>query len=90
MPYPGPGGACQKRLHPPRCKLFMNKFYLIGWLVIFAQIGVLEYMAVRRPERYDTLSELIWLIMSAHPVIWFAATGALIWAFIHFVTRGRV
>lgn len=68
----------------------MNKTYLIGWLIILAQAGLLEYFAVRRIEKYDTLSELIWTIMGTHPVIWFAMTGVLIWAFIHFITAGKV
>lgn len=68
----------------------MNRTYLIGWLIILTAGGFWEAFAVRRDAKGDTLSELVWTILSFHPVIWFASAGILVWLAIHFLTRGKV
>lgn len=67
----------------------MNRIYLLLWLFVLAQAGVLEYMAVRRSKNGDTFSELIWGIIQAHPIFLFVMAGVLAWLVVHFLSGGK-
>ena len=67
----------------------MTKTYLLGWLIILAQAGILETLAVRRHMKGDTFSELMWTIIHFHPVFMYVMAGIFVWLIIHFLSGGK-
>lgn len=72
-------------------------FYTVAWAGWFVYFGIIEYIALRDPNRGDTLSEYVWYAMFQHgtdswrvrPAIGWMLMGLIFWLFIHFVFKGR-
>lgn len=64
-----------------------------GYVLFAAGILALEAYAISTDERGDTISEGVWTIIFAHPLIWLTTLGAtlglLYWSVKHFWWRQR-
>lgn len=58
----------------------MSEFlFPLGWLTILVSILVLEFAALGRPEKGDTLSEQVWALMRNR---WAAALLVALWSWL--------
>ena len=64
-------------------------FYTLGWLLWGAVGLALEAVALRDRDKGDTLSEHVRRGLRLHPLIWWMAAGAMIWAMMHFLGFDR-
>jgi hypothetical protein len=66
-----------------------NRFGLLWllWIVVFLAI---ELTAAANHKTGDTLSEWVWHVCTAHPVVYFPFAGFLVWLVLHFLTKGKV
>jgi hypothetical protein len=59
-----------------------------AWLAWGAVFGVLEYKAVKRKGKFDTLSSQVWWVRDHVPFARWALGGGLAWLVIHFMFEG--
>ena len=63
----------------------LSKKYTISWIVLIASFFVIEGLALRNPERGDTLSEHIWRVQEWGGSLFYALVLAVIfWGLWHF------
>ena len=67
----------------------LDPVFVIGWIVILGAMAVWETIALIRPRRGDTLSELVWSVLRRARVLQFVAAGFILWMLVHFVLLGR-
>jgi hypothetical protein len=66
----------------------MNK-YTIFW-IMWATVGaVIEVVTLTNKMEGDTLSEQVWILMNRRPFYVWLISFLLIWAFVHFLTKGK-
>lgn len=69
-------------------------FWLSWFLGVVGSFGIAEFIALRRAEHNDTLSEQVWLLLKVSKWVYriaFATFGMFIlWLFTHFFSWGVV
>ena len=67
----------------------MKRPYVILWVLWIAAFFAIETHALlNREPGGDTLSELVWTVVSV-PVLWWLMAGFLLWLTIHFLFAGK-
>lgn len=71
-------------------------FYTWAWALWALAFFVIEGIALKDPDRGDTLSEYVWYAMftgkagfSPRSVVFYLVAGFMVWLTVHFVFKGR-
>ncbi len=67
----------------------MQRKYTVAWFIWILWFILVEGRAIKDKKKGDTLSEHVWLVLQATPLLkWLTAAG-LVWLAGHFVTAGK-
>ena len=64
-------------------------FYIAAWIAWAFMFVAIETLAILDPGKGDTLTEKVRLLLSLHPVVWFAGAGMAVWAVGHLWLKWR-
>ena len=67
----------------------LKRKFTIGWIVIMVQFVVWEMIGVFSPDKGDTFSEHVWVLLGVGAVVWLPLAAFMIWAFLHFMSNGK-